>query len=231
MNNIKHIFFDLDRTLWDFEENSHQELVLLYEKHKLQSLGIPTSDKFITKYKQINEECWALYRVNEISKEDLRSKRFNDTLLFFGIEDFPLSVSLGEDYIKESPYRTILFPNTIEILDYLSQNYQLHMITNGFEEVQHIKLKASNLEKYFKLVITSEQVGVKKPNVEIFDYALAQAGANAEESVYIGDDFEVDVLGAINAKWSAVYFNPEMDANNHPDAPNIKNLIELKELF
>ncbi len=231
MKNIKHIFFDLDRTLWDFEENSHQELVLLYEKYKLQSLGIPTSDEFITKYKQINEECWALYRVNEITKENLRSKRINETLLFFGIDDFQLSVSLGEDYIKESPYRTVLFPNAIETLDYLTEKYQLHMITNGFEEVQHIKLKASNLEKYFKLVITSEQVGVKKPNIEIFDYALAQAGANAKESVYIGDDFEVDVLGAINAKWSAVYFNPDRNMNNHPDAPNIKNLIELKKIF
>lgn len=231
MNSKTQIFFDLDRTLWDFEQNSFAELMSLYEKHQLKEKGILDASEFIKKYKEINEECWALYRVNKISKEELRGKRFYDALVYFGVDNKKLGEDIGEDYIANCPFRTQLFPDTIKMLEYLSDKYELHIITNGFEEVQHIKLRESGLTPFFDKIITSEQVNVKKPDPKIFDFALSEANCKAENAVYIGDDYLVDIEGAERCGWKAIYFNPNNLTDNTSDATDIKNLMELTELY
>ena len=158
---VKHIFFDLDRTLWDFEFNSHNTLLEICNKFNLYDKGITDYEEFIKKYKVHNEQLWDLYRVNKISQKDLRRERFQRTLSDYNIIDPILAEKMGEDYIDICPKKNKLFPYTIEVLEYLSEKYNLHIITNGFEKVQHIKLKYSNLEKYFDKIITSEQIGVK----------------------------------------------------------------------
>ncbi|MCB9197289.1 MAG: noncanonical pyrimidine nucleotidase, YjjG family [Flavobacteriales bacterium] len=228
---ITHVFFDLDRTLWDFEANSRDELLDIWARNGLHNRGISLPEEFIKVYKQINEECWEAYRKNEISKEQLRGERFRRTLEYYGIEDDLLAEKIGIQYIDNSPKRTKLIDHTHEILDYLNKKYQLHIITNGFEEVQHVKLANSDLKKYFGEIITSEMAGVKKPEIEIFQLALDKTGAKASQSVYIGDDIVVDVLGAINAGWYAIYFNPHKVPNTHSTLADIQSLSEIKNIL
>jgi putative hydrolase of the HAD superfamily len=204
----KHIFFDLDRTLWDFDSSSEMAFSEIFDKYNLFGKGIESVKTFQKAYNIHNEELWELYRVGKIEKENLRNLRFHLTLADFGIVDHELASNIGDDYLAISPLKVSLFPNALEILAYLQSKYTLHLITNGFSEVQFIKLKASGLDKYFNEVITSEDAGVKKPDVRIFEYSLQKTGAEVHESLMVGDDPEVDVKGAQNAGIDAVLFDP-----------------------
>ena len=228
---IKHIFFDLDRTLWDFEANSHSTLEELFSIFKLEEKGILNADEFIRVYKAHNEKLWGLYRKGDISQKDLRRDRFQRTLSDFGIKDFPLAEEIGEQYISICSKKNQLFPFAIEVLDYLSEKYKLHIITNGFEKVQHIKLKYSDLTKYFDNIITSEQIGVMKPNPKIFEFALANANATSSESVYVGDDLAVDILGCQNCGIEGIYFNPKKEKYQEKVTFEITCLSQLKEIL
>jgi putative hydrolase of the HAD superfamily len=174
---------------------------------------------------------WDLYRKDQILQKDLRRERFQKALADFGIDDAILADKIGSDYVEFCPKKNKLFPFSIEVLEYLSSKYHLHIITNGFHKTQHIKLKHSNLRKYFKEVVTSEQIGAKKPNPKIFEYALSMAKAKAEESIYIGDDLVVDILGSQNCNIDGVYFNP--DKIKHQENPKfeISCLSQLMEIF
>mgnify|MGYP000393851695 FL=1 len=149
----KHIFFDLDRTLWDFEHNSHETLLELCKSYNLKEKGVENSLEFIKTYKNHNAKLWDLYRVDKISQKDLRRERFQRTLSDFGINDFDLSEKIGEDYIQVCPRKTKLYPFAIEVLEYLKQKYPLHIITNGFDKTQHIKLEHSGMKQYFDEII------------------------------------------------------------------------------
>ena len=228
---MKHIFFDLDRTLWDFEKNSHTTLLELIFQFNLIEKGIDNAEDFIKKYKIHNARLWDLYRENKINKEKLRSKRFLMVLEEYGIDDKDLAEQFGLAYIKQSPLKTKLSPFTHEVLSYLKNKYTLHIITNGFEEVQHIKLAAADLKQYFDIVVTSEEVGVKKPNSKIFEFALEQANAKAEQSIMIGDDLAVDVLGAEKAGMQGIYFNPNKEEHKEEVVHEIFCLSELMTLL
>lgn len=204
----QHIFFDLDRTLWDFEKSSRQTLSELFHHFDLNERGLSTEQEFITTYLVINEHLWELYRNNAISKDQLRSQRFLDTLAQFTIRDEELAEAMGTFYINECPLKENLFPHTYEMLEALSKKASLHIITNGFEEVQHLKLKTCGLDHYFGCVITSEQAGVKKPEPAIFEMALAKTGAFPESSLMVGDDVPVDLQGAAAMGLDTAYFNP-----------------------
>ena len=228
---IKDIFFDLDRTLWDFEKNSQKTLLSLIDQFNLSSLGVNNSFEFINKYKVHNERLWNLYRINKIKKSDLRTDRFLLTLKEYSIFDDKLAEDLGDMYVKESPLKKELFPFTLDVLAYLHKKYKLHIITNGFDEVQHVKLKYSNLDSFFNCVITSEKVGFKKPNRKIFEYALNCANANPEESVMIGDDLEADILGAQQAGMHVIFFNPQKKKYDIESFSEISCLSQLFDQF
>ena len=228
---IKHIFFDLDRTLWDFEANAYKTLLELYEDYALRKKGISDVDVFIDNYKMHNERLWELYRDDKVEKDVLRSSRFKLTLQDFGIYDDPLASELGDQYIQKCPLKTHVFPFTYQVLDYLKEKYHLHIITNGFEEVQHVKLEQSKLLHYFEQIVTSEQVGVKKPNPEIFRYALVKAFCKPDESIMIGDDLPVDILGAKAMGMHQVYFNPEKTAHQESINYEISCLSQLQALL
>ena len=204
----KHIFFDLDRTLWDFEKSSHETLLEIIDEYELIRLGVPSKEEFITVYLDVNEALWDLYRKNEVSKDDLRSKRFYRTLEHFGIKNDELAHSIGHYYVEQSPIKRNLFPNTMEMLNELQGQCEMHIITNGFEEVQQVKMKTCGLEHYFKAIVTSEKSGCKKPDSKIFEHALELAGANANESLMVGDDVPVDLHGSAAVGFDTAYFNP-----------------------
>lgn len=214
----KHIFIDLDKTIWDFEGNTQTTFREIFEKYHLTDLGINDLHSFFQVYTRINDMLWALYRENRIKKEILSVRRFELTLLEFGIDDLILATNIADDFVRLSPLKTILFPHSHEAMTYLKERYTLHMITNGFEEVQQKKLDVCDLRKYFTTITTSEEAGVKKPESRIFEFALQKAGAKIEESLMIGDDLEVDVAGAKGIGMDTLFFNPEqMEHQDDPD--------------
>ncbi len=225
LNKIKHIFFDLDHTLWDFETNSIQTFKQVL---KMYNIGIDLS-KFMEVYSPINHNYWKLYRDNKVSKSELRYGRLKDTFdrLDYDISDELIDV-LAEEYINYLPFNNALFDGTHEILTYLKPKYKIHIITNGFEEVQHKKMSNANLLEYFDKIITSEEVGVKKPNRKIFEYALNKANALLEESMMIGDNFEADILGARNAGMQTIFckFNGE---TSDDETISVTRLSEIRQ--
>ena len=224
----KHLFFDLDRTLWDFDKSASETFEEIYHKYKLNERGVKSVADFHTVYTRHNNALWEEYRHGRIKKNVLRNLRFFLTLKDFGIADENLGADIGKDYVEISPMKVNLFPNAIAVLDYLAPGYFLHLITNGFSEVQETKLRVSGLGKYFQTVITSEEAGVKKPNPEIFNFALNKAGAEPGSSLMIGDDFEVDIVGAQNVGIDQVLFDPERKYQQNGSTFVIRDLGELK---
>ena len=227
----KHVFFDLDRTLWDFDAAAEVAFERIYEKYNLKSLGIPSAHEFHEVYHPLNERLWELYREDKITKADLNRTRFLKPLEHYGIHDIELADHLSEDYVYWSPRIVRLVPGTMELLDYLKPKYHLHLITNGFQEVQHTKLSGSGLEPYFETLTVSEEVGVKKPNPEIFHYALRKAHATAEESIVIGDEMAVDIDGAKAAGIDQIFFNPKGEKVEGERTYEVKSLLEIKQLL
>lgn len=228
----RHIFFDLDHTLWDFESNALQTLKDIYTSLRLYEFGIEDFERFHHQYILHNDKLWERYRNGFIKVDELRWKRMWHTLLDFKIGDEKLARRMGDEFLNLLPTRTILFPHTNEILDYLQSNgYSLHLITNGFENTQHNKLKYSNIDGFFSKVITSEGSNSLKPHREIFEYAYKITGANAFDSIMIGDNIEVDINGARNAGMDQVFVNHISDQPDENATYTVYSLIELKEIF
>jgi putative hydrolase of the HAD superfamily len=228
MRNVKHIYFDLDRTLWDFEKNSHEALTEIVTELGLNKCGLDTN-QFIEKYKEVNEYYWGLYRDGKIEKEKLRYIRFQDTLHYFEIYEKDLGIKIGEKYVSISPKKKNLIKGTMEVLDYLKPHFSLHIITNGFEEVQEIKMKENKLTPYFDTITCSEEVNAKKPDPKIFLHALEKHNAKAEESVMIGDDYIADITGANKINMKSIYFNPKENDQEYKNY--ISCLTEIKSIF
>jgi putative hydrolase of the HAD superfamily len=208
MNRYKHLFFDLDHTLWDFEANSRQTLAEMYDTMRLKEKGVDDFERFNKNYQVHNEKLWDRYRKGFIKTEELRWKRMWLTLLDFKIGDEKLAREMGVVFLDLLPTRKLLFPHAIEVLHYLIQKkYILHLITNGFEKTQHAKLKNSGLDGFFKEVITSEGSNSLKPHKAIFDYALQKTNAAINESIMLGDDVDADIAGARDAGLDQVFIN------------------------
>lgn len=228
----KHLFFDLDHTLWDFDTNAKLTLLELYENLSLKERGITDFELFYKNYLQHNTNLWARYRKGFIQQSELRIKRMRLSLLDFKIADEPLADTMSRRFLELLPTRNALFPYAIEILEYLiAKDYSLHLITNGFEEVQHQKLHHSNIKGYFSEVITSEGSNSLKPSREIFHYALAAAKAGLSESIMLGDDLEADIIGASKAGMDQVYINHTNKISDFTPTFIVHHLKELEEIF
>jgi putative hydrolase of the HAD superfamily len=233
----RHLFFDLDHTLWDFEANAHATLWELYESLQLKERGVHDFELFYRNYLVHNEKLWERYRKGYIKQDELRVKRMWLTLLDFKIADDKLAQEMNTRFLDLLPTRTLLFPYTKEILQYLAnRNYILHLITNGFEKTQHSKLKYSGLAIYFKEIITSEGSNYLKPQKEIFEFAFEKAKARPEECIMIGDTIDVDILGAVNAGIDQVHVNhltkePVAVIDNRLPTYTVYTLKELEKIF
>lgn len=223
INGIRHIFFDLDHTLWDFDKNSALTFKKIFDIHQV-AVDI---DKFLSVYEPINLNYWKLYREEKIDKTNLRYRRLRDT---FDAVDYDISDKiihyLSEDYINYLTTFNHLFEGAIDILEHLFGDYELHIITNGFEEAQQRKIDNANIGHFFKTVTNSEAAGVKKPNPIIFNHALKLANANPTESLMIGDNYEADILGALDVGLHAILFN----YHDYKDVDHIKQVNHLLDL-
>lgn len=229
----KHLFFDLDHTLWDFETNARETLIELYDFYRLSEYSDHGVEHFLATYNKHNDRMWDLYRQHKIEKPQLRTQRFTDTFREMGMREEDIPHSIWERYLDICPTKTSLMPGAIETLDYLTDKYALHLITNGFAETQRRKLHHSGLDKYFDTLTISEEIGVQKPHPTIFQEALKLAGSAERTSTYVGDNEIADVQGGLNSGWKVFWLNPEEKISDerilaHADLSVIHRLTELK---
>ena len=224
--NIQHVFFDLDHTLWDFEKNYDLTFQKVFLKHNINV----HLESFLKIYKPLNKEYWKLYREEKISKSDLRYGRLKKPFdaLNYTISD-DLIDKIAIDYINFLPHFNHLFDDAFEVLDYLKEKYQLHIITNGFEEIQAKKMESSKISHYFNHVVTSESVGVKKPNAKVFNHAMQLAKTTNINSIMIGDSIEADIEGALNIGMQAIHCNFENENISDTNFISITSLLEIKQ--
>ena len=228
----KHLFFDLDHTLWDFDANAKQTLTELYSLFNLEQLGVKPFEDFYRIYKIHNEILWDRYHKGFITGEELKWKRMSRTLLDFKIGDEALAKQLSEKFLEILPTKKLLFPNTIEVLNYLKdKHYVLHLITNGFEKTQWTKLTTSGLDTYFTHVVTSEGSNSIKPHKAIFDYALNKAGATLRQSIMLGDNLDADIQGAMNAGMDNIFVNHINTTTLLQPTYTVTNLKQLTTIF
>lgn len=228
----KHLFFDLDHTIWDFDRNAEETLHDLYYKYNFHDLfQRQNSDEFIETYTVNNHRLWDLYHHGKIDKATLRKLRFADTFSQLGVDPGLFPVAFEEEYLAICPTKTNLFPHAHETLGYLQGRYRLHLISNGFKEACEKKLEHSKLYPYFETIVISEIVGINKPDPRIFKHALDNGKAEKEHAVMIGDNLDADVRGAKNAGLEAIFFNPG-DKDKPEDVEYmIVDLKELQEIF
>ena len=227
INQITDVFFDLDHTLWDFERNSALTFEKIFGELKI-DLNLVD---FLAAYEGINHHYWKLFRENKISQKELRHERLIKTFQVIDFSFDPTKIdSISDQYILNLSTFSNLFEGAISLLEKLKVKYQLHIITNGPELVQHNKINNSGLSSYFKNVFTSEKVGYKKPHPIIFEYALDQTNTLANNSMMIGDSLEADILGALNIGMQAIHFNSH-DEPIHDHCPIVQNLDEINVML
>jgi putative hydrolase of the HAD superfamily len=227
----KCVFFDLDHTLWDYEMNSEEALNELYAKYELAKLGAISFGEFYKAFVKVNTEIWDSYDRGLIPKEVIRNERFDRVFRHSGINDYHLSMKFSEDYINESPKKSNLVAHAKDVLEYLLPRYPLYIITNGFEEIQSTKLASSGITSYFKGMVTSARAGCKKPEKEIFEFALRENGFQCSETIMIGDNLLTDIAGARNACVDTVFYNPYNLSHNEPVTYEISSLKELTTIL
>jgi putative hydrolase of the HAD superfamily len=227
----KHIFFDLDHTLWDFDKNSAEALQELYVSFKLSELGGFMADAFVQTFHEVNEHLWSLYSVGKLESESLRNERFGMIFTRLGADAAAVPETLATEYLQLCPTKPYVLPYTFEILDYLKDHYVLHIVTNGFDDVQAIKMKSAGLSAYFVEIITSNGSGYKKPHPKIFDFAIEKAKACREECIMIGDNLEADIVGARNAGLDHIFFNHRGLRHNEQVTYEIDCLSKLKSIL
>jgi len=230
MKKYTHLFFDLDKTLWDFEANSLETFRELYKEFSLR-MYFPDFFTFHREFKEINEDLWEKYRQGEISKEDLNFKRFYLTLSRYNCDDISFSQQIADYYIIKSPLKNKLFPGTIETLKVLHGKYKMYVLTNGFSEVQFVKMEHSGLTGFFERVFTSEEVGVHKPHPEFFNYVLSELEVVPDKCLMIGDDFTTDIIGAKDCGIDQVFFNPTIIKVADQATYEIRKISEIKEIL
>lgn len=220
----RHLFFDLDNTVWDFHRNSRQAML---EGFRLLGPDETRFEAFFEVYNRHNDRLWELYRQNGITKQELSRTRFDLTLDEMGISGVD-GADFNRLYLDLMPLQTRLCEGALEVLEILAAKYQLHIITNGFSEVQYKKMASSGLNRYFGRIFISEEVKAPKPSPEIFHHALKSCNARKKESLMIGDSWEVDVLGALNAGIDQVHYAPFWPDNSFTEEE--KQILKKKGL-
>jgi len=227
----EHLFFDWDHTLWDFETNSKQALEKIFYEYDLRKFGVLSPQHFIDTYMPINYTMWKEFREGKMDAATVKIKRFQDTFQKFGVVDMVLVNDVKSFYLDKLPLGGALMPNVLKTIKILNENFELHVVTNGFLEVTQHKLAHSNLASFFRTVLSAEEVGVLKPNTKVFQEALKRSGASAERSLFIGDNLIADVQGARNAGMHQVFFNPLGHAHEESPTYEINDFQELLDIL
>lgn len=229
---IQHIFFDLDNTLWDHRRNAYLTLKEIFTRETVQEKYSIGFEEFHKEYFTINERLWAQIRDGEIDKDYLRTHRFYDSFMFFGIDDFELSQTFENNFLDEILNYNDLVEGAFDLLEYLAEKkYTLHILSNGFKEVTYRKCELSGIKNYFETITSADEINIRKPHPEVYDYALKKAGAAKEESMMIGDDWIADIEGAKSFGLQVIFFDVFNDNYEADEVAVIKKLAEIKNLL
>ncbi|MGZ5193007.1 MAG: YjjG family noncanonical pyrimidine nucleotidase [Kaistella sp.] len=229
---IQHIFFDLDNTLWDHRRNAYLTLKEIFTRETVQEKYSIGFEEFHKEYFTINERLWAQIRDGEIDKDYLRKHRFYDSFMFFGIDDFELSQTFENNFLDEILNYNDLVEGAFDLLEYLAEKkYTLHILSNGFKEVTYRKCELSGIKNYFETITSADEINIRKPHPEVYDYALKKAGAAKEESMMIGDDWIADIEGAKSFGLKVIFFDVFNDNYEADEVAVIKKLAEIKNLL
>ena len=232
MPSYKHIFFDLDHTLWDFDTNAKASLTDIYGEFRLAEKVTSDFDAFYQKYLHHNKILWERYQNGFITAEELKWRRMWRTMMEFKVGDEVLAKNISARFLEILPVKDGMFPHAYEILEYLkNKDYQIHLITNGFEKTQWSKIRNSKIDHFFTHVITSEASNSMKPEKEIFDFAMNQSGALLHESIMIGDNLDADIQGAMNAGMDNVFVNHIDATTNKKPTYTVTHLKELESIL
>lgn len=230
MKKYQHIFFDLDHTLWDFDRNTSEAIAEIYKLFNFSKWPFTFND-FMKIFHEVNNYLWDRFNHGLIDRLELRNRRFNLILGKLGVDDHEVPDGIGEKYLELAPVKPNVIPHTHEILEYLKPNYKLHIVSNGFDDVQHSKLKASRIHQYFDNIVTSDSSGHRKPQKGIFEFAIQEAGANKDNVLMIGDNLETDILGARNASIDHVFFNPQRIEHSENVTYEIDSLKQIRNIL
>jgi putative hydrolase of the HAD superfamily len=210
MKNITHIFFDLDHTLWDTDKNAKESLQEIHKEIKIQDNYNVPFELFHDIYQKHNDILWKKYAKHEVTKAEVRINRFKYTLEELNIFDENINEFFASNFVSRTPLKKNLIDGAMELMESIKNRYTLSIITNGFKEVQYIKMEESGLSKYFDHIFISEEVGFNKPSLDIFNHAMKISGAGiADNCLMIGDSLEADIYGAISAGMKAIYYSTE----------------------
>lgn len=231
MKTYEHIFFDLDHTLWDYEGNAGESLHELYDHHRLGEKGMFSKAELVETFFAVNDMLWDDYNHHRIQRKDLRERRFPTIFKRLGLAIELRPKDIEKEYIALSPTKDKVFDHAHELLDYLSGKYELHIITNGFDDIQGTKMSSSGIDHYFKAIITSETAGFRKPDPRIFQLALDKSGARVHHSLMIGDNLKADIGGARDFGMDQVFFNPGRKSHTDRVTYEISGLKELMTLL
>ena len=231
MQRYKNLFIDLDDTIYDFSEASKESFMETYELLHYERF-FKSFEHFYSIYEPYNLELWRIYGEGKITKEELNRRRYSHPLEAVGIYDQELADRFCCEALSRIPTKNKLIPGAIELLEYLRPKYNLYILSNGFKELQSHKMRTAGIDKYFDALILSEDIGVNKPNRELYEYALEKTGSKLEESIMIGDMFDTDIVGAANIGMEQIYFNPKgKEIPTFVPTHTVSNLLQIKEIL
>lgn len=227
----KHLFFDLDHTLWDFDRNSAESIAEIYATYRLADLGVSSADAFAEQFITINRKLWRDYDLDLIGHEYIRAHRFPLVLNALGIDDISSCAAMNTEYLRLLPRKAHLTDSAREILEHLHGRYRMHIITNGFADIQGVKMASAEIDHFFEEVITTQSADAKKPNPRIFEFALQASGAAVADSLMLGDNYEADILGAKAVGLDTVFYNPKGEVVDDPATYDIRHWRELMTIL
>lgn len=230
MRKYRDLFIDLDDTLYDFSAASRESFRETYELLEY-SRFFDSFEQYMSIYEPYNLELWRIYGEGKITKEELNARRYSHPLEAVGVEDAELASTFCREALSRIPTKNTLIPGAIELLDYLKPNYRLHILSNGFKELQAHKMTTTGISCYFDTLLLSEDIGVNKPNRELYEYALERTGAELTSSLMIGDMFDTDIKGAANIGMDQLFFNPKGKSCTFKPTYMVDNLLEIKEIL
>lgn len=231
MHIYKHLFIDLDDTLWDIQQNSKECLLEIYIDYGYNNY-YETFDDYYNIYMPSNHHLWGLYRDGIINKDELIVERFLVPLREFGVNDKVYAKNVSDDFLERTTRKTKLVEGSIELLDYLKPKYKMHILSNGFIEVQHKKIENSGLSPYFENIILSDDIGVNKPHADLFNHAIKKANAHRHQTLMIGDSWDADIVGAYNSNIHQLWYNPQgLQNNSFTPTYNVQQLQEIKDIL
>lgn len=225
---FKHIIFDLDNTLLDYDLAETNALSDLFDFYHIQ--GDFQSLQY--RYKTINNGFWHKFEEGRISLEELKTQRHKEFMTQIGKKDID-PVDCASQYARFLSQNAFPLPGSYEILDYLKEKgYNLVLASNGLPDVQYPRLKASQMLDYFSFIGISQELGYQKPHENFFNELFDKSEIeNKENVIIIGDSINSDIKGGINAGIATCWYNPKDKISDTKADYDIRSLLELKNIL